>query len=803
MVRAPSTEAALARERDSIVASMFHRRLLLLGAIALVAGGVLSARLWMLTAVKSEDLRAQAERRLVREQWTPTVRGRILDRKGRVLAEDQPAYAVAIQYDVLSGAWARQMARRAARDQSRVRWAELSETERSLLSGELVPIFEKHVAEALATLAEAAGIEREALDERISEVVDQIERRRASVTARRREQEIKAAQERGEELTPARLAAIDRKVDRPIREQTTARIILPRVSDAVGFALQQVAGMEIDLALGEGPGAPADRVERIPGLEVIDAGDRQYPMEAIEVPIEVQSLPSVMRASAPASLRVEGVETAIVGWMRRSVDAGDAPRRLRELEADPELRERAILNASAPDRGAYRDSDHVGQTGIEDSRETQLRGLRGLRRTQLNTGERSDLVAEPGRDVRLTIDAMLQARVLAAMSPELGLATVQPWHANAPQTVRLPDGSTVTRDPLPIGTELAGAAVVLDVDSGDILAMVSTPTFTRAQVREDPRSVFGDPVAMPFVNRAIAKPYPPGSIVKAVILNEAVKRGHYRVGERLACTGHYLPDRADMLNCWIYKRFQTTHSLQLGKDLDAADALCVSCNIFFYTLGARLGPEGVRAAYRDFGVGRPFNLGVGIEFPGRLGRTDDWSDLRTGDAIQIAIGQGPATWTPLHAASSFAMLARGGVNVRPRLVQGSRVPETRDAALDPATIAQTLEGLRRAVNDELGTGHHITVNGQREPVFNLPGVDVLGKTGTAAAPDLRVKDEATGEVRVARFGDHSWYVVLAGRAGDRPRFAVAVLIEYGGSGGKVSGPIANQILHALRAEGYL
>jgi penicillin-binding protein 2 len=115
-----------------------------------------------------------------------------------------------------------------------------------------------------------------------------------------------------------------------------------------------------------------------------------------------------------------------------------------------------------------------------------------------------------------------------------------------------------------------------------------------------------------------------------------------------------------------------------------------------------------------------------------------------------------------------------------------------------------MEGLRLAVNGEHATGRTLTFDGNQESIFNAEGVKVWGKTGTATAPSIREADPdgpgpAKGEI--IEEGDHSWFVVIAGR--DRPRYVIAVVIDYGGSGGKVSGPIANQIIHALIAEGYL
>ncbi len=217
-------------------------------------------------------------------------------------------------------------------------------------------------------------------------------------------------------------------------------------------------------------------------------------------------------------------------------------------------------------------------------------------------------------------------------------------------------------------------------------------------------------------------------------------------------------------------------------------------------------------------MGEEYALGIGHEFAGRLGQDRAGKGLTLGDAIQMGIGQGPVAWTPLHAADAYATLARDGVRVPPRILANAPRGEPRDLQLDPAGLEMAKRGLWLSTNDQRGTGHHLSIGevGQRELIFNAPGVKVWGKTGTATAspivdrlPDRNVgADEQDGEEhdpprkgRVLEEGDHSWFVIMAGR--DRPRYVIAVVIDFGGSGGKVSGPICNQIVHALIAEGYL
>tara|TARA_B100001121_G_C18646557_1_gene601964 strand:+ start:60 stop:488 length:429 start_codon:yes stop_codon:yes gene_type:complete len=131
-----------------------------------------------------------------------------------------------------------------------------------------------------------------------------------------------------------------------------------------------------------------------------------------------------------------------------------------------------------------------------------------------------------------------------------------------------------------------------------------------------------------------------------------------------------------------------------------------------------------------------------------------------------------------------------------------------DREIPPVVVDTILEGMREGVSEPWGTGSRIKYGtGDYEPIFNVPGVVVMGKTGTAQAPPWARDVDGDGTIaqRERTTGlEHAWFVGLVGNARDgKPRYAIAVLIEYGGSGGRVAGPVANQIIEALQSEGYL
>lgn len=805
---------------------MFVRRLLLLLVFIAAAFAGLGVRVADLTVAQGQALRAKAEERLVTRRWTMAVRGKIMDRKDRVLAQDRPGYDAAIEYDVLTGDWARLTANKAARRLLKNDWPDLSREQRRAATDRLVPAYQQHLEQSWTVLARAAGLEREEIDQRRTQIVTDIEALARAIVQKRLDEGYDKLAAMDDEVTSDMVRAIDKTALRPIKEMQQSHVIIPRMPDEVGFAVQVLAGDEVELTVGtDSAGLPLiDRVPAVPGLSVIDAGAREYPLDEITVSIDRTTLPGPLKGKGTKDVTVRGVGTHVIGWMRDRVYREDLQDRLDKLRTDATFRDR-VMTVGGIDRGEYREQDRVGHAGIEAAREYDLRGLRGLRTRQLDTGDVSVMAATPGRDVRLTMDAQLQARVLAAMSPEAGLAVVQPWH-QIDQTIGA-DGQPI-KHPLKPGQPINGAAVVLDVDSGDILAMVSTPSFSHDDIRNRPEMILQDAVNTPYVNRCINRSYPPGSIAKALILASATTRGNYEVGQRIACTGHLIPSEPNKYRCWIYKRFGRTHSDYLGHDLDGSEAIMVSCNIFFFTLGRRLGVEGITQTFREFGVGQRWGLGIGPEYAGVIGANNDGSDLNIADATQMGIGQGPVAWTPLHAADAYATIARGGTRVTPRIVQGAIRPDPVDLGLNSAGVSEVLRGLGYSVMDERGTGNHLQFNGRNELIFDQPDIWIWGKTGTATAPRLRVKSEdlepadlddrtimvdaAPGQVgstpskpemvTVAE-GDHSWFVILVGRKGDRPKYAIAVLTEYAGSGGKVSGPIANQIVHALVAEGYL
>ncbi len=791
------------------IPSMYHQRLVLLSCLlapALLLPALQTARL---TLLKGEELRREAERRLVTERQTPTVRGRILDRKGRVLAADRPSFNVAFDFDVLTGYWATQQAFAEARATlGKAAWLELSRHQREEAAFALKPRYDAHLSKMWDQLSRLSGVSRDDLDQTRAKIIHNVNSLAATVTERarlQREQELRQAGETFAEVDTS-------DVRRPILEETTSHTLLRGVDERVGFALLRI--LEEDKARKE---SGAEGPPAMPGLRVLDAGRRDYPHESIDLAIDRRSMPSPLRSDKPLVLTVHGVATHVIGWMRSGPQADDVLRRLVDRGDDPSKQ------PPRDDLGSYEPAESVGAGGLERAAEFALRGTRGLERKHLDTGELEYTPPRPGGDVSLTLDVMLQARLQALFDPAVGLAVVQPWHKSTK-----PQAEEGMKE-LPIGARLNGAIVVIDIASGEILSLVTAPTLDRQVLDSVPGDVLARDDDAPLVNRAIEARYMPGSVVKPLVLCSAVSAGAYSPDERLPCTGHFYPEKPNLYRCWIYKQFHTTHSAQFGHDLEPTEALMVSCNVFFFELGKRLGPARIRQWYTKFGVGpeaTPWNLFGGVpmdtsgiadpELRARLGTLwngppwQAWAGNipekpSSSDAVLMAIGQGPIDYTPLHAADAYATLARGGTRLVPRLLKDARV-RREELTLNQRAVSLALKGLQRSAGEHMGTTNHIYIerpDGSRkeEDIWNAPGIDIWAKSGTADTAPFKADFSGFG-VPEEYDGDHAWCVFLCGTS-NTPKYACAVVVDHGGSGGRVSGPIANQVVHALIEEGYL
>lgn len=743
---------ALIRE---IVPSMFHRRLLLLMVLVLLLVSGVMAQLIRLAVFEGEKHLTEAESVLSTRKLLPTVRGRIYDIKGRVIAEDAPSEDIEVDYDVVTGEWAYRQARRDAYREHRDDWGRLSFENREQLIAKAQTPYNQKIEQLWTMICDVGQISRDELEQRRAAIIRHIQAVRSEVWDRRSQ---RRAAEQGEGVT-LREAAIR------IREENQSHPILKAVDANVALAFRKREG-------------------ELPGLTVVPSKRREYPLGRAVVGVTFDTMVSPLRSNKRIEVDVEHLGDRIIGAMRNvwaeDVDEQQGGRPYRRGDGTIDL-------------AGYLPGDRIGLRGIEYSQERRLRGTRGVIIRNLETNETQRTPPVPGDDVQLTLDMHLQARIQALLDPSVGLMRVQPWHRN---------------DDLPIGTPLNGSVVVMSVETGHVLALVSSPAGPDEDLDD---GHWPDEYDQPMVNRAVSALYPPGSTLKPIVYAIAASKGAIQHDQHYACMGHLYPDKPNSFRCWGWRPAQGkfhTHG-----SIGPASAIAQSCNVYFYSCGRALGPRRLIEGLHEFGYGQDPDLGLPDELPGILpeleGPNVAGRGLNERNAILMGIGQGPIAATPVQVAAAHAALARGGVYLSPILLT-HRQPAQRvvDLNIPRRVIENTLQGLYDSANASFGTGHHITLQTGREPLMPFDDLTIRSKTGTAQAPTLFDDVNENGRYDegdlMIRAGSHSWYVAHVQRKGEsQAAYIVVVLVEYGGSGGKVAGPITSQVIRAIQAEGHL
>lgn len=401
----------------------------------------------------------------------------------------------------------------------------------------------------------------------------------------------------------------------------------------------------------------------------------------------------------------------------------------------------------------------IGKTGVEQRLETDLRGQAGDMRIEVSAAGRvvrelGRVEGQAGADITLTIDKGLQNFAMQRMAGE------------------------------------SASAVVIDVTNGDIVALASSPGF-------DPNSfVFGissaewkglmEDVYRPLANKAVSGAYPPGSTFKMVVALAALEAGVIRPGDTVSCGG-YTQLGTRRFHCW--KR--GGH----GR-VDLRRSLAQSCDVYYYELARRVGPDGISAMARRLGLGVRHDLPIPAVTEGLMpdrawkpaNRDSPWT---SGDSFNYGIGQGFTLASPMQLALMTARIA-SGTDVAPRLVKAVGGVETPirppvDLGITPDHLRRVRDGMFAVVNDGGTAGRSRIAD---------PAMVMAGKTGTSQVRIITAAERAAGVTRNDQLPwnrrDHALFVAYAPY--DAPRYAIAQIVEHGGGGSAVAAPIARDIL---------
>ncbi len=399
----------------------------------------------------------------------------------------------------------------------------------------------------------------------------------------------------------------------------------------------------------------------------------------------------------------------------------------------------------------------IGKNGIEHSYDQRLRGRAGRRRVEVNAIgreirelDRDD--GQPGEDIRLSLDMELQQFCYERLS-----------------------------------AELSASSVVVDVDSGAVLALASVPSF-------DPTAFLGrlshqqwkewrDSPRTPLVNKCIRGQYPPGSTFKMVVALAALEAGLVTPAYDVFCPGFTSLGNA-RFHCWKSHGRVALH-----------EAISQSCDVYFYDLARRVGVDGIAAMARRFGLGETLGLDIPGEQPGLI-PTSQWKretlgePWQRGETLVVGIGQGFVLSTPLQLAIMTARMCNGGRAVRPWFVRDPAAPppEVGSIGVSRASLDHVLKGMHMVVNAQRGTAHRHRLT--------MPDVQMGGKTGTSQVRRITRAERAAGlhkrKDRPWEHRHHALFVCYAPTAA--PRYAISVIVEHGQSGSTAAAPIARDIM---------
>tara|TARA_Y100000588_G_scaffold251576_1_gene266054 strand:+ start:740 stop:2521 length:1782 start_codon:yes stop_codon:yes gene_type:complete len=411
----------------------------------------------------------------------------------------------------------------------------------------------------------------------------------------------------------------------------------------------------------------------------------------------------------------------------------------------------------------------IGKNGAEKVFESRLRGKAGSRQVEVNAYGR--IIRElrrdegqPGDDYVLSIDMGLQEYANARIMHE------------------------------------SASAVVIDVHSGELMALVSSPSFnpnsfTTGISQNEWNALMTNP-RFPLTNKAVSGQYSPGSTFKMMVALAALEGDHINPNREIFCPG-YLDLGNRRFHCW--KR--GGH----GR-VNMYTGISRSCDFYFYEVAKRVGVDDIAAMARRFGLGEK----LGIELPSErngLMPTRDWKlavygvPWQKGETLVIGIGQGFVLATPLQLAVMTARIANGGVAIAPKLVReaqrvGKRLPDLREPfpsmGLSAAHLAVVQKGMLDVTNDPRGTAYRARIE--------EPSMAMAGKTGSVQVKRITKAERERGVVknedREWKDRDHALFVGYAPI--DSPRYAVSVVVEHGGGGSKAAAPIARDLLREVQ-----
>jgi penicillin-binding protein 2 len=406
------------------------------------------------------------------------------------------------------------------------------------------------------------------------------------------------------------------------------------------------------------------------------------------------------------------------------------------------------------DNEDYEGTDFVGKIGVEKQYEKELHGIVGVKQIERDSSGRviSEHIiknSESGKDLYLSIDDTLQKLALKLFKNK------------------------------------RGSVVMTDVKTGEVLLMLSSPSFdnnlfTRGISSKDYKKLTSNK-NLPLFNRSIKGTYPPGSTIKPMVALGGLESGIINKNSKIDCKGYYkLPNYSRKFNNWNRN----------GQGvLDVTDSIAQSCDIFFYDLAYKTGIDNLGKDLAYFGIGEK----TGIDLPGEEAGvlpTKEWKKINKkepwyrGETLIAGIGQGFMTSTTLQLAVATAMVANFGKKFTPTILKTDKKAEfTQLPIKNIKNWDLVIKGMKKTIYDPKGTARRLN----KDLKYTL-----AGKTGTAQVFGLDPEEKYIAEKYAEHLRDHALFVAFAPI--ESPKVAISIIVENAGSGSSKAAPLAKKIL---------
>jgi penicillin-binding protein 2 len=690
------------------------------------------AQMQLLTASSVQHEIAELKNQRAQSQQLKTLRGKILDRNGKVLAEDRPQFYLCINYNLScyfdERVWQAKLMKAAEKAQRTDNDQLIYDTRQELED-------KRDDLELIIEKCTGFGFEREYIEKELRGINDYIWGLRTFLAWRRNDPDPNIIEKYGGRIGSVKLSEATADLEKRFPELGDRFLLIGNVDDIP--ELNQFKPL-LELKTDDDIFTAQVEFSDVNGIDIRPEGQRFYPYGDV----------------APQT----------IGWVGKASQLSD-----KELFEDDRL-------------SSYLENEVCGKRpGVEYVCETILRGRRGERIHDIDNQLISRTETQFGKDVTLTIDIDLQKTIENYLLESLHDAAVGPGFS----------------------------AVVIDVNTCEILALVSVPVYDLNLVRYDYGDLDSDP-NRPLINRAINELYPPGSVVKPLILITGLETGAITADEVISCPPEPAPPMWP--NCWIFRQNPGVGHDTMWPNF-ARNALKGSCNIYFSHLADRIDPKVLQQWLFAFGYGRDMLfLPAEVRAEALIDKNRDFLQaegvissitpkekivsleemplISQSDLRYFGMGQGSLRATPLQVANSMALIARGGIFKYPKIFIDANSESDdnfddsyeADLGISPQTMAVIYDGMHAVVNELSGTAHT-----QFAPVlriFSDENVTIYGKTGSTENPE------------------HAWFGGFA-VDGAGKKLAVAVVAEGGQHGSRDAAPLARDILQYCIEFGYL